>query len=231
VVEFTEGSGQTGWHARRWRPGSRRRWRSPRRKRFGKPAAYMGEGGTIPFMGMLGESFPTPSSSSPECWAALQCHGPTNSAHSDGQARDLGGGAPGRGAPRQARWITGDVTLEHPNPVDVDRVPRQRADGQNDPIVVPSSRDWSAGTHQTKRANAPPRRSDKNTPRRPFGARVSERRDWDTPTSQTTPYVIPRVAWNLSRGEMPAGRNAPTQTRASRTPLEHTRHRARPAKF
>jgi len=25
---------------------------------FGKPAAYMGEGGTIPFMGMLGEKFP-----------------------------------------------------------------------------------------------------------------------------------------------------------------------------
>ena len=25
---------------------------------FGKPAAYMGEGGTIPFMGMLGAKFP-----------------------------------------------------------------------------------------------------------------------------------------------------------------------------
>ena len=25
---------------------------------FGKPAAYMGEGGTIPFMAMLGERFP-----------------------------------------------------------------------------------------------------------------------------------------------------------------------------
>ena len=25
---------------------------------FGNPAAYMGEGGTIPFMGMLGEKFP-----------------------------------------------------------------------------------------------------------------------------------------------------------------------------
>jgi acetylornithine deacetylase/succinyl-diaminopimelate desuccinylase-like protein len=28
------------------------------RSYFGKPAAYMGEGGTIPFMGMLGERFP-----------------------------------------------------------------------------------------------------------------------------------------------------------------------------
>ena len=25
---------------------------------FGRPAAHMGEGGTIPFMGMLGERFP-----------------------------------------------------------------------------------------------------------------------------------------------------------------------------
>ena len=25
---------------------------------FGRPAAYMGEGGTIPFMGMLGAKFP-----------------------------------------------------------------------------------------------------------------------------------------------------------------------------
>lgn len=25
---------------------------------YNKPAAYMGEGGTIPFMGMLGEKFP-----------------------------------------------------------------------------------------------------------------------------------------------------------------------------
>ena len=25
---------------------------------FGKPAAYMGEGGSIPFMGMLGSKFP-----------------------------------------------------------------------------------------------------------------------------------------------------------------------------
>jgi acetylornithine deacetylase/succinyl-diaminopimelate desuccinylase-like protein len=28
------------------------------REFFGKPAMYMGEGGTIPFMGMLGEKFP-----------------------------------------------------------------------------------------------------------------------------------------------------------------------------
>ena len=30
----------------------------PRSEFFGAPAMYMGEGGTIPFMGMLGENFP-----------------------------------------------------------------------------------------------------------------------------------------------------------------------------
>ena len=35
--------------------GGRRRRRE---EAFGKPPAYMGEGGTIPFMGMLGEKFP-----------------------------------------------------------------------------------------------------------------------------------------------------------------------------
>ena len=43
---------------RRWRPGSARRWRAPREAAFGAPPAYMGEGGTIPFMAMLGEKFP-----------------------------------------------------------------------------------------------------------------------------------------------------------------------------
>ena len=43
---------------RRSRRGSRRRWREASQDAFGKPPAYMGEGGTIPFMGMLGEKFP-----------------------------------------------------------------------------------------------------------------------------------------------------------------------------
>ena len=44
------------------RRNSRRGWRRRSRRRsqrwFGKPAAYMGLGGTIPFMSMLGEKFP-----------------------------------------------------------------------------------------------------------------------------------------------------------------------------
>ena len=36
----------------------RRRSTAPARQSFGKPARMMGEGGSIPFMGMLGERFP-----------------------------------------------------------------------------------------------------------------------------------------------------------------------------
>ena len=43
---------------RRWRRGSNNRWRKRRKFIIGKPAAYMGEGGTIPFTNMLGERFP-----------------------------------------------------------------------------------------------------------------------------------------------------------------------------
>ena len=43
---------------RRPRRGSPRALDGASQALFGKPAAYMGEGGTIPFMGMLGEKFP-----------------------------------------------------------------------------------------------------------------------------------------------------------------------------
>ena len=39
-------------------PGSSSRWHAPLRQSSGAPLAYMGEGGTIPFMAMLGEKFP-----------------------------------------------------------------------------------------------------------------------------------------------------------------------------
>ena len=42
----------------RSRRGSRRRCDEASQAYFGKPAMYMGEGGTIPFMAMLGEQFP-----------------------------------------------------------------------------------------------------------------------------------------------------------------------------
>ena len=48
----------TGWNAPAQSPWLTRAIDSASREFFGKPAMYMGEGGSIPFMGMLGEKFP-----------------------------------------------------------------------------------------------------------------------------------------------------------------------------
>ena len=56
-VQFT-GSGASGWHAPMLRPWLHGALESTSRDWFGEPAMYMGEGGTIPFMGMLGDKFP-----------------------------------------------------------------------------------------------------------------------------------------------------------------------------
>lgn len=57
-VSFTLLSGATGWHAPELAPWLETALDEASHSFFGKPAAYMGEGGTIPFMGMLGEQFP-----------------------------------------------------------------------------------------------------------------------------------------------------------------------------
>jgi acetylornithine deacetylase/succinyl-diaminopimelate desuccinylase-like protein len=48
----------TGWHAPELAPWLERSITSAGAAAFGKPMAYMGEGGTIPFMAMLGAKFP-----------------------------------------------------------------------------------------------------------------------------------------------------------------------------
>ena len=48
----------TGWNAPAMAPWLERAIDAASEEFFGKPAMYMGEGGTIPFMGMLGEKFP-----------------------------------------------------------------------------------------------------------------------------------------------------------------------------
>jgi acetylornithine deacetylase/succinyl-diaminopimelate desuccinylase-like protein len=57
-VEFETGNGQSGWHAPPLAPWLEKAVSQASTEAFGQPAAYMGEGGTIPFMGMLGEKFP-----------------------------------------------------------------------------------------------------------------------------------------------------------------------------
>jgi acetylornithine deacetylase/succinyl-diaminopimelate desuccinylase-like protein len=57
-VAFDAEGGLNGWHAPALAPWLAKAVAEASQDAFGKPAAYMGEGGSIPFMGMLGEKFP-----------------------------------------------------------------------------------------------------------------------------------------------------------------------------
>jgi acetylornithine deacetylase/succinyl-diaminopimelate desuccinylase-like protein len=58
VVSFDCGSASSGWNAPSAAPWLAEALGHASQALFGQPAAYMGEGGTIPFMGMLGAKFP-----------------------------------------------------------------------------------------------------------------------------------------------------------------------------
>jgi acetylornithine deacetylase/succinyl-diaminopimelate desuccinylase-like protein len=57
-VEFEPGSSAAGWNAPALAPWLEQSLERASKTAFGAPAAYMGEGGSIPFMAMLGEKFP-----------------------------------------------------------------------------------------------------------------------------------------------------------------------------
>jgi acetylornithine deacetylase/succinyl-diaminopimelate desuccinylase-like protein len=57
-VTFEPTGAAPGWDAPELSPWLERALDEASRRHFGKPALYMGEGGTIPFMHMLGERFP-----------------------------------------------------------------------------------------------------------------------------------------------------------------------------
>jgi len=57
-VEFEVEKASTGWNAPALAPWLEASLDSASHEFFGAPAMFMGEGGTIPFMGMLGEKFP-----------------------------------------------------------------------------------------------------------------------------------------------------------------------------
>jgi acetylornithine deacetylase/succinyl-diaminopimelate desuccinylase-like protein len=57
-VTFDAEHGQSGWNAPAMAPWLEQSVARASEMAFGKPAVYMGEGGSIPFMGMLGEKFP-----------------------------------------------------------------------------------------------------------------------------------------------------------------------------
>ena len=58
VIEFEVEKSSTGWNAPALAPWLENAIDSASLEFFGAPAMYMGEGGTIPFMGMLGDKFP-----------------------------------------------------------------------------------------------------------------------------------------------------------------------------
>jgi acetylornithine deacetylase/succinyl-diaminopimelate desuccinylase-like protein len=57
-VRFESGHAGTGWHAPQTAPWLEKVLNESSNTHFGKPAMWMGEGGTIPFMGMLGAQYP-----------------------------------------------------------------------------------------------------------------------------------------------------------------------------
>ena len=57
-VSFDPLGESAGWSAPELSPWLERALDAASQRHFGKPAMYMGEGGTIPFMHMLGQRFP-----------------------------------------------------------------------------------------------------------------------------------------------------------------------------
>jgi acetylornithine deacetylase/succinyl-diaminopimelate desuccinylase-like protein len=57
-VRFEAGQAASGWHAPRTEPWLEKAIEASSLAHYGRPAMWMGEGGTIPFMAMLGAKFP-----------------------------------------------------------------------------------------------------------------------------------------------------------------------------
>jgi acetylornithine deacetylase/succinyl-diaminopimelate desuccinylase-like protein len=57
-VRWRDGSANAGWDAPPVAPWLEQALSAASQRHFGKPALYMGEGGTIPFMHMLGQQYP-----------------------------------------------------------------------------------------------------------------------------------------------------------------------------
>jgi acetylornithine deacetylase/succinyl-diaminopimelate desuccinylase-like protein len=82
-VRFAAEGGATGWNAPPFAPWLERALESASRAHFGKPAVSMGEGGTIPFMAMLGARFPDAQ------FLVTGVLGPGSNAHGPNEFLDL----------------------------------------------------------------------------------------------------------------------------------------------
>jgi acetylornithine deacetylase/succinyl-diaminopimelate desuccinylase-like protein len=76
--------GSTGWNAPALAPWMARALDGASQEVFGKPAAYLGEGGTIPFMSMLGDKFPDAQ------LLVTGVLGPKSNAHGPNEFIDIG---------------------------------------------------------------------------------------------------------------------------------------------
>jgi len=74
-VTFEAEAGQSGWNAPSLTPWLEASLTAASTAHFGRPVAYMGEGGSIPFMAMLGEKFPKTQ------FAVTGVLGPESNAH------------------------------------------------------------------------------------------------------------------------------------------------------
>ncbi len=73
-VTFKSAGGSPGWNAPKFDPALEASISAASRAIFGKDAVSVGSGGTIPFMGMLGEQFPkTQFFITGVAWAAVEC--------------------------------------------------------------------------------------------------------------------------------------------------------------
>jgi acetylornithine deacetylase/succinyl-diaminopimelate desuccinylase-like protein len=83
-VRFEAGQAATGWHAPQTVPWLEQALGAASRKHFGKDVMWMGEGGTIPFMAMLGAKFPQAQ------FFITGVLGPHSNAHGPNEFLDLG---------------------------------------------------------------------------------------------------------------------------------------------
>jgi acetylornithine deacetylase/succinyl-diaminopimelate desuccinylase-like protein len=86
-VRFDSLEAATGWNAPALAPWLEESLRQASLDAFGKEACYMGEGGTIPFMSMLGEKFPQAQ------FMITGVLGPHSNAHGPNEFLDLATGA------------------------------------------------------------------------------------------------------------------------------------------
>jgi acetylornithine deacetylase/succinyl-diaminopimelate desuccinylase-like protein len=83
-VRFEYEQGATGWNAPAFAPWLAKAMDAASNEVFGRPAAYLGEGGTIPFMSMLGARFPEAQ------MLVTGVLGPKSNAHGPNEFIDIG---------------------------------------------------------------------------------------------------------------------------------------------